>query len=191
MTSSVRLWRIAAERQWHQGRLPWVLWWLAVGAALLVLASATLKAMKLEKDNEQLRADIAAAEQNPTPAVIRPAQVAAADFVHRLPPPLGHAQLLNELNRLQQELGVRVEMLSLRERAPSTDQLGRSDVSLSTLGGYRATTQLLKALIERHPGATLHSLQMRRLQGSVDIEGQFVVAFWTAPAGMVRFVREP
>lgn len=186
MASSVKRWRIAAERQWHEGRLPWVLLWLVASGALLALIFAAWQAWGLQQRNERLRAELEAATQKTGPVTLAAAPAAAANFVHHLPPPIVHAQLLTELNRLQQELGVRVEMLALRERMPTVDQLGRSEASLSTLGGYRATTQLLKALLERYPGATLHSLQMRRLPTSTDIEGQLVLAFWSAPAGLTR-----
>lgn len=155
----------------------------AAGLALAIAVSFTLahslrevRAMELKiKGIQEAAADAAKSATN-VASIATP-----TDFVHSLPASSDIQPVLAEVQRAAFDLGIAFSGVTVQHRAPATQQLARSDLTLSLRGSYPKLKQLTAVVLARFPNATLSRLTLRKTASATDLDATMALLVWGAP----------
>jgi hypothetical protein len=189
---------------WHRGPLARA---TAAGIAVALVVVGGVAAFDLRHALLKERALAARLDRAQRDAAIVPvSHEPPPDIVQRLPAAPSVDQLMNVLQRLAAEQGVRVESLQSDDHPATPSELGRLGVAVTLRAPYPATVHVLQALLDRYPGATLRRLEMARVQAAgaapaigamgvppmpgasapaVEVEAHVTLDFWSRAVGVV------
>jgi hypothetical protein len=120
-------------------------------------------------------------EQFPSAQVSVSTPATSADFTTQLGPARSTSRFVAELQRASASAGVSVSSLTVNERAPAADALGRQEFSINLRGAYGPTKRVLAEVLGRFSAASISVLRMRRDAASGLVETAVVFSVWSAP----------
>ena len=190
MNASSFLWSrdalvLRCERLVHSARARWAACMLtgATGLALAIAASFILahslreeRVMEIKIRSMQEAAIDAAKSATNVASIAMP-----TDFVHSLPASIDIQLVLAEVQRAAFDLGLAFSGVTVQHRAPTAQQLARSELTLSLRGSYPKLKQLTAAVLDRFPNATLSRLTLRKTAAATDLDATLALLVWGAP----------
>ncbi|HEX7687726.1 MAG TPA: GspMb/PilO family protein, partial [Burkholderiaceae bacterium] len=149
---------------WRHGSL---LRAVVAGASVALIVVAGIAAFQLR--NTLLKKQILAARLDRAQrdaSMVTTSHEPPPDIVQRLPAAPSVDQLMNVLQRVAAEQGVRVESLQSDDHLATPTELGRLGIAVTLRAPYPAIVHVLQALLDRYPGATLRRLELARAQAA-------------------------
>ena len=114
-----------------------------------------------------------------------------ADFTQALPAAVDVRPLLVELERSSTNAVVALSDVQLVERPATTEQLARTDVTVSLRGSYPKLKLVVLDVLGRFPGVSIAQWRLRRVTRSADAEATLVLSMWGAAAPTVSGSSDP
>ena len=200
MNASSFLWSLDAlvlrcERLVRSTRARWVACMLAGALGLtLTIASGFMLAhslreqrvMELKIERAQDAAADAARSGGDATRIAMP-----TDFVHSLPASIDIQPVLAEVQRAAFDLGLVFSGVTVQHRAPTAEQLARSELTVSLRGSYPKIKQLMAAVLDRFPNATLSRLTLRKTPSATDLDATMALLVWGAPLPLAAGASAP
>jgi hypothetical protein len=188
--------RAAWREQLSTRALPWivlsavsVLATVICGVSLMVVHRATRDQRPVQEAITHL--DRRMSEANGARAAREQGAATNADFTHALPAAVDVRSLLVELERSSTNAVVALSDVQLVERPATTEQLARTDVTVSLRGSYPKLKIVVLDVLGRFPGVSLAQWRLRRVTRSADAEATLVLSMWGAAAPTVSGSSDP
>lgn len=200
MNASSFLWSrdalaLRCERLVHSARARWAACMLAGAAGLTVAIAASfmlahslreVRVMELKiRRTQEAAAD--SAKSATTVALI----ATPTDFAHFLPASIDIQPVLAEVQRAAFDLGLVFSGVTVQHRAPTAEQLARSELTVSLRGSYPKLKQLMAAVLDRFPNATLSRLTLRKTPSATDLDATMALLVWGAPLPLAAGASAP
>jgi hypothetical protein len=96
----------------------------------------------------------------------------SADYVQRLPEQLSIDPVVSQLQRSSAQLGVTFVSVALTSQNPTTQTLGRTELSVILRGNYPNIKIVLSEALERFPQLAMQRMVLRRLASPNDLEAR-------------------
>ena len=148
------------------------------GVSLVVVQRATREQRSVQEAIMHL--DRRLSEANGARATRDPGASTEADFTKALPAAVDVRPLLVELERSSTNAVVALSDVQLVERPATTEQLARTDVTVSLRGSYPKLKIVVLDVLGRFPGVSLAQWRLRRVTRSADAEATLVLSMWGA-----------
>ncbi len=195
-SAHLRQLRAAWRGQLSTRALPWialsaasVLVAVVCGVSLMVVHSATRDQRSVKEAITHL--DQRLSEANGARAARDRGASTDADFTKSLPTAVDVRPLLVELERSSSNAVVALSDVQLVERPATTEQLARTDVTVSLRGSYPKLKIVVLDVLGRFPGVSLAQWRLRRVTRSPDAEATLVLSMWGSAAPVVSSSSDP
>lgn len=171
----------ARGRHWHAADAQWALIWFGLTATLVAATATALWTRQVAREARRVSVETAsaigklAAMAATTSASSAPP---ATDFAAHLPASIEIQSVLSQIQRRCAEAEVTFVGVQIQPRIAQSEQLARTDLTVSLRGSYPKLKRVLAEVLDRFPNATLAHLTWRRSTGATDVEATVALALW-------------
>ena len=117
------------------------------------------------------------------PVTESPSQAAPLrDFTARLPGVVDSSVAFSVVQSAAQRAEVAVTSVQTQEALPTSERLGRVELSVTLRGEYAAVKQWLTEVATRLGSLTLSRMQLQRVEGTSGIEARVIITVWSQAA---------
>lgn len=171
----------ARHHRWHAADAQWSLIWFALTATLVAAVATALWTRQVSREVRHVSVETASATGKlASMAATTPASSAApaTDFAAHLPASIELQPVLSQIQRRCAEAEVVFVGVQIQPRIAQSEQLARTDLTVSLRGSYPKLKRVLAEVLDRFPNATLAHLTWRRSTGATDVEATVALALW-------------
>jgi len=185
--------RVAWLGGFRSRALPWVALSALGVSALAICGVSLVVAHRATRDQRSVQEAITHLDRRVSEgarAVSDQGTSPAADFTRALPA-VDVRPLLVELERSSTNAVVVLTDVQLVERPATTEQLARTDVTVSLRGSYPKLKIVVLDVLGRFPGVSLAQWRLRRVTRSADAEATLVLSMWGAAVPVLSSSSDP